>query len=218
MYLSSELEVMLVPQKDLLLGRWEYFEEIYQRTCDGKPREIFEKRVFGDRQLVFCAPHATELFARGRLKPAEARTGSLADLMAEYFGGVSLKTIGYPLSTAGLRDEVSTLPSEYIFIDLHGMRDVYGIDLCVGLGPQPNVLCNRIGGALLHLSESNSLKCSVNEPFAATSPHTLTRLVQSQKGVALQVELSHECRDFKNRNKNLQVIHTLIGALKRFIP
>jgi len=197
-----------------LLERWRYFEEAHLALNESRPSKVYEGKVFGETPLVFCAPHATKMFARGRLKLNEGRTGSLADLLAEYFGGTSIKTVGYPLSTAPLKDEAAVLAEGKILFDLHGMQDNYGIDMNIGLGPAPDSTTDKICRHILTYAQASHLKASVNAPFSAKATHTITRLIQSRGGQALQLEFSHKCRDLRNHDKNGSVLKTLILALK----
>ena len=155
-----------------VLARFQEFEKNHRYLSDGSASIPYEFSCYGKAPFVFCAPHASMLFARGRFKKRELATGALAQTLANAIGACSLKTCGYALSTDPLKTHALELAKEgRMLVDLHGMTSFHGCDICVGRGVAPSENTLELIDSLLRAGELLGLKIAVDKPFAGTSRH-----------------------------------------------
>ena len=89
---------------------------------------------------------------------------------------------------------VETLCSGKVWvIDLHGMSDDYGVDMCLGRGPKPEAAQEPMIG--LFTRHFPDLTVSIDEPFSGRPSHTILSYISSQRATGLQVEISARWRD-----------------------
>ncbi|WP_167140536.1 hypothetical protein [Diaminobutyricimonas sp. TR449] len=81
-----------------------------------------------------------------------------------------------------------------LIIDLHGMSDSHGIDLCVGLGRHPGGLA--IEASQVIQNAFAGYRVTENYPFSAQADYTLTSFVQREHMTeCIQVEIGAAYRD-----------------------
>jgi hypothetical protein len=77
-----------------------------------------------------------------------------------------------------------------LLIDLHGMRDSYGPDVDIGLGPRPSDDVVSASNDLAKAISALGMKAGVNQVFSGDRPETLTSWAQ-QRGInAFQLEIA----------------------------
>lgn len=173
--------------------------------------------------LLFTAPHAVHHYHSAALpdKKSDARTGGLCELLAEQLGVSTLAAASFfdGWDSWVERDDVfkriltKVAIKKPFVIDLHGMGDSHGVDVCIGLGPNPNERAQRV--ALQLKAALSSLNVAINSPFAARSPRTVTSYVQSLGGDAMQIEIAARLRDPHNSPVAAGTFaHAMIEALK----
>lgn len=154
----------------------------------------------GDTGAVFTAPHAVSHWRETRSKLADLNTGGMAMTLAASTGSTALVQAGaalrdgnwyeYAEFKGALRAE---LPTATAVLDLHGMRDNYGVDVCIGLGQDPAASGSLVQVVHDHL-ESAGLVVAVNDPFDAAFPGTVTSFCQRAGVPAVQLEMSRTVR------------------------
>lgn len=154
-------------------------------------------RGVAGEHLVFSAPHEVAQVRDGQPKLAEPGTGRLALAAATLLGAGGISTALSQTADPNWDREHpyiyavgSLAPATAAVIDLHMMLP-RGIDVCVGLGPDPA----SVDGLWQPFVESlvrRDLKVAINWPFPA-GRRTVTGKLQSQSRLAIQIEFSTDC-------------------------
>lgn len=143
---------------------------------------------------LVTAPHAVAHWRDGARKPADMGTGFLADVLAQLLDADVVVAEGEQ-SRDGNYDPDGVFKAALagftprLVLDVHGMADRHGPDVCLGLGGLPRAaepLAEVFAGAL----RSAGFVVSVNVPFAATGDHTVTSTFQRRGIAALQLEVA----------------------------
>lgn len=156
----------------------------------------------GTRPLLLSAPHAVNHPRDGKSKMADRRTGGLAEVLADELGAYLLVLAG-PLEHA---DEWAERTDDFrraldtaadaglLVVDIHGMSDSHGLDVCLGLGERASALSRDAADTLRSALERAGFTVAVGKPFPATAPHTVVSRVQAVGGHAVQVEIAARLR------------------------
>lgn len=154
--------------------------------------------------ILFCAPHALNHFRHGNVKVADVYTGSLCRILSNQTKQASLvptclgdKSCDLGLGHGYLQSVRDAAAKGQFIVDLHGMSDLHGFDLCLGTGPNPSA---RVLQLVDFLTENLiDYSVSVNTPFNAMADYTVTNYVQTKLfGDALQVEIAARLRSPDN--------------------
>lgn len=184
-----------------LVQDWSAFEQQYQRNYyHGSHMPGTVHQAPGTTPVLFSAPHAVGHWRETRMKVADVGTGGLTDILHTLTGASTIVQAGaairdgnwYP--NAELKRPLArALDGVNAVIDLHGMRDNYGIDVCIGLGalPETSVDLARILDTTLR---KHGIQVAVNDPFNATHPGTVTSFCQSAGTPAVQLEIARKLR------------------------
>jgi len=146
--------------------------------------------------ILFSAPHEVIHIRDGAEKRAETGTRALAFALARYTSGSGIATapeqsgdpnwdIGHPYV-----NRAQALAEDCPTVDIHMMRP-RGVDLCIGLGPHPE-LAEGLWPVFVEEAVAAGLRVSVNWPFAG-SPRTVTGQLQARGLRAIQIEVCYEC-------------------------
>jgi hypothetical protein len=151
---------------------------------------------------IFSAPHSVKHSRRGKAKSADEFTGSLARALGMK---LSVTSVAAPLRERHLDDFSRRqdlfadalrpfLRPDAVVFDLHGMKDTHQLDICLGSGLRLGASFARpLGNALT--AAQPKLRVSINKPFAAKQPYTVTHVAQvAQARHAVQVEISRTYR------------------------
>jgi hypothetical protein len=195
-----------------LLRHWISAEQDYRsRGHDGR-RPAGAVKICGNTasKVIFTAPHAVNHLRDGEAKNADIWTGSLAETLAFATGNCSLTVNSSANDDPNWDLEIGTfkgtlarlLDNNQVVIDLHGMKDDYDIDICIGLGPSPNQQSQVMADSLADSFCERGLRVSFNWPFSATRPSTITSFVQSRRLTALQVEVAAKYRQPKKHSSS----------------
>ncbi|MFC7330015.1 hypothetical protein [Marinactinospora rubrisoli] len=158
------------------------------------------RRVRGRVPVLLSAPHAVNHPREGRTKLADLGTGGLALLVAELTGARALAALS-PVPdrdwadrrdpfAAALRAE---LADGAVVLDLHGMRDVHGMDVCLGTALRRDPATARLRDAALRALRGFTV--TVDDPFPGAAPHTVLTEVAASGRAGLQVEIAGRLRD-----------------------
>lgn len=177
----------------------------------------------GSRPLLLTAPHAVTHTRRGAAKLADMGTGGLAEVLALQHDTHSLTMAG-PDTADGNYDPhgafktalLQRLPAVHTVLDLHGMQDCHGPDVCIGRGPQRLIADDVIDLALEHL-RGHGFTVSLDAPFNARHEHTVTATAQHAGVPAIQLEIRRGLRTGapgdERRARFLKAMSTLVERL-----
>ena len=195
--------------------RWRSLYESQEwRSPDHDVREVSGLGV------LLTAGHASAHVNResGLTKAAEVGTGPLAIALAEASGAAGL-VLGRAVRANPNHDEVGECSFKQrvlwllsqqarVVLDLHGMRDEHGVDVCLGEGLDPG---GRIGRIAVSAFEEVGLRVVCNDPFDARRSGTVTRSVQEAGGDALQIEIARSLRGVEYDEKRERFFEALCG-------
>lgn len=195
----------LLKQSDLvglLLSRGRSFREQAESYAVAQPiAPIF----YGKTPLLVCASHATPHVRHGAAKPAERLTGSLSISLAQSLDATVIVPIA-PQSDDPNYDIDDAAPYKmaiaevlcdfHLLLDLHGMKDHWGPDICVGTGAESlSSRSQQLLSFLAHRCTQSGIAMSIDYPFTSTSKGTVASFSRRHGCEALQMELSLRCRE-----------------------
>jgi hypothetical protein len=191
--------VPLAPEDEL---RCEELGYLRQLASGPRERELSPKgpwEFLRGEGLLFSAPHEAAQLRDGFEKVAERGTAELAFALAHATGGSAIATVGHQLGDPSWEVGhpyiacAEILAGSWPIIDLHMMRP-RGVEICIGLGPQPK-LSDDLWRPFMEEAVGSGLRASINWPFGANNPRTVTGQLQRKGRRAIQLELSWECYD-----------------------
>jgi len=151
------------------------------------------------RGIVLSAPHQAAHMREGARLPAESGSAELAFALARNVGGSALCTVepqsGDPNWDVGhpYCDLAYELASGSPVLDFHKMKP-RGVDMCVGLGPHPE-MTEKLWVPIVKEAVAAGLRVSINWPFRAAGPVTVTGQLQERGLSVVQIELVFDCYD-----------------------
>lgn len=176
--------------------------------------------------LLLTAPHATKHGRFDGIKDEDAFTGSLALLLGRELESSVIAAAHCDPDTQHptqlSRDFLAALdelaPEHHLLVDVHGMSDHHGVGVCIGTGavdPADDTLAPVVESLLRGLE---SFTPSVNVPFSAQAPYTLTTHAQTLGIPAIQVEIAARYRTpgKGDEKEHARFIEHLITALQPF--
>ena len=160
-------------------------------------------------RVLLTAPHGGNQLRDGVVKAADQYTAALALLLAELTGAAALVCIGGPYpdpawpAPAGAEGPALEVAQQFssatlgrkVVLDLHGMRNDHGPDICLGLGASPSRRELLLAGRLVRLGKRLGLSVTVNSPFRGDRATSVTSLAQLSGVTALQIEIARRLRD-----------------------
>jgi hypothetical protein len=172
----------------------------------GKPDELLvDLRA---KPVLLTAGHSVAQVRDGKRKPPDLRTGGLAELVAAHASASALTAVGSGLGDPNRDREhpfkvaVAELLDEHLFLlDLHGMADRFGLDLCIGSGGAEDSASLELATRCQESAEAAGFRASIDDPFAAREETTITRTAQRLGYVAVQLEITASRRDPARRGK-----------------
>jgi N-formylglutamate amidohydrolase len=162
--------------------------------------EAPERLVYipGTSGILLTAPHSTRHIRQGATKPADLATGALAATLASLSQSSALLVYGDQLGDAAWTDDhplkqrlVDLLPKHRLVLDLHGMRDDWGVDICIGTAGSPS---NPLASLVQRAATRRGLIAALNTPFDARRPATITAFTIRHAVSALQIEVARRFR------------------------
>jgi len=176
------------------------------------------------RKILFCAPHAFNHFRYNKIKVADIFTGSLCQVLAKATGQSGIVStcpdnnpdymgFGYKY----LHQIERAVSNKLLIVDLHGMSNKYGLDVCIGVGANPSIRVNQLVKCLMN--DLVDYRVSINEPFAALAEYTITNFVQTKLlGDAVQIEIASKLRDPTNNPIECGVfLRTIAKSFSRYL-
>ena len=205
------------------LAEWARRESKYRANSYqgiGAPDELFI--ATGTRLVLLTAPHSVAQVRDGERKKPDLRTGGLAELVAVETEAGTLTALG---SGAGdpnwdaeheFKRALDELTKTHPFVlDLHGMDDRYGLDVCIGSGSVKQNHNASLVAKCEASARSAGLRVSVDHPFSGDSPWTITSTAQRLGCSAVQIEIAAHRRDpQRNPEGSLEVARWLIGLVQ----
>lgn len=151
--------------------------------------------------VLISAPHAVNHHRFGASKRADRRTGGLAEVVGEATGAGVLTAAGR-VSEWGSWEErtdgfVRILRREALrrtlILDLHGMGDRHGTDVCIGTGGESGPALRRAVGCLDR--QFAGYRVSIDDPFDGSQWYTVLQYGRELGIAVIQLELSASLRD-----------------------
>jgi len=207
------------------IGRWITLNEPYANNSN-RGAGALDSATYIERNsssLLLTAPHSVRHYRDENLqdKKADVWTGGLCEILGEELDVPTLTATGFKQEwhTWDERSDdfknivVAAIDRHAFVVDLHGMQDHHNVDVCIGLGPKPTakvmLFADKLSAAL------SPLNVSINKPFDATPPFTVTSFVQSRGGDGLQIEIASRFRRPKsNPEESSYFVQTLANALR----
>lgn len=190
-------------QKNDFLDEWLALEEVFSinnYNPIGDDEVIYLDGDSDNHRVLFCAPHALNHYRNNQLKVADVFTGSLCQLLAKQTNQPGLVAIAPTKESDNLgfgHDYINHIKNKVdtgvLIVDIHGMSDLHGYDICIGTGPNPSDRVNELAENLAN--DLSEYKISINYPFSALAKHTITNFVQADlKGDSIQIEIASRLR------------------------
>jgi hypothetical protein len=193
----------LAPDPWSLADRWDELEAKYRANkYDGMAAPDAILHSPGASHLILTAPHSLNHFRGERFKLADRWTGGLCQILGSSLRVTTLIPIGRISSwdTWESRNDAfkvtldKAVTSGSLVVDLHGMSDTYGIDVCIGTGHDPRSLTKQ--AATMLAQELPNYRVSMNDPFTATPSFAVVSYVQGRLNAnALQLEIAARLRN-----------------------
>lgn len=185
-------------------NHWDRLESRYRDTnYEGVGRSDSVRFSARNSYMVLTAPHSLSHWRDSSIKLADRWTGGLCDLLSVEFELTAVTCTGpigvwdvWSERTDDFKETLdSLLHSERMVVDIHGMQDRHGIDVCVGLGPHPSEEGMRAASTLSE--ELVGYRVRINDPFAATKDYTVASYVQNLRcgSGAVQLEIAAGLRN-----------------------
>lgn len=181
------------------LAAW--YDEHYDLPLGANPAfPLFESTGSG---VLLTAPHAVRtVTAAGETKVADYSTGALVRAVGEASGGACLVAHSPwpgnanvdPFESCVFKQRMVGLLAGGLtsVLDVHGMRNDHGADVCVGTHVDgPSALADYVSDVL----GEHGLRCRHNDPFGARSPHTVTATALRSGAHAVQLEIATRWRE-----------------------
>jgi hypothetical protein len=174
----------------------------------------------GSKDIVFTASAAVNYFRGDAQMPAAMFTGS-AVLMLGQLTGQSAVAVSGPAAQLPVREKpeasfvthLNSVVSDTSFVfELRGIRD-RAYDVSIGTGPAPDERTQAVTVELVAGFRARGLRVSVNEPFSALPPWTVTSYAQTQMGLsAIQVQVSKSLRSPANNKAGAIMLFAVLRA------
>lgn len=172
-------------------------------------------------RVALSAPHAVNVLRNGALKFADLHTGGLCAALAkrcDVSSVVRSRTTEEPTGWAERDDQfaeglLGLLDEAEVVLDLHGMSDDHGVDICLGRGTAPSPEHDELID-LFH-DHFRGLRISVDEPFSGRPAHTVMSLLASRGQLGLQVEIARHWRDPADLPESAAVLIEGLAAVIR---
>lgn len=184
------------------------------------------RRVEGAGVLL-TAPHATRHWrtlpdGTKWQKVADARTGAMAEALANATGATALITGGDwggdansdPVEECGFKQEVRALITEgwvHSVIDLHGMKDAHGVDVVIGNGHES---VGEMEELVMERLDEVGLSHRLNLPFAGSGAGTVRTCAVAFGARSVQLEIARCCRE---PQQGAERTEAMLWALARIV-
>lgn len=190
--------------KNNLIEKWLELETIFSNNnynpIGGDQVIYWEGSPISSQKVLFCAPHALNHYRDNQLKIADVFTGSLCQLLAERTDQPGLISVApdKKVDNLGFGFEYinhikSKVADSAMIIDIHGMSDAHGYDICIGTGPNPSARVKKLANNLA--CDLSDYSVSINYPFNAQSKYTMTNFIQTNlMGDSIQIEIASKLR------------------------
>lgn len=156
--------------------------------------------------VIFTAPHSTKTFVAKKEKMADMFTGALAVLCGETSQCSVITRQKFVEQKEKIIDFAESVcdVEKHLFLDIHGMSEKSGFDLCIGLGGLDEKDCPQMF-FIKELAKKYGLKYVVNHPDYMGVPGFAGRYLRKyNKFGVLQLEWCKEFRDFYNHSDLVQ--------------
>lgn len=168
-----------------------------------------------DTQPVIIAQHNAQHTRFGQPKKAEPGTGDIADSVADRIHTTALvqhTPIRFNSDNIAQRtDPLATQARQVInnhtpVIDIHGMNNTNGANIAIARGNHITDWERHITQKLVDNFRHNGWSVSIDKPFTASAPWTMSGYAESVNTDAVQIELAPSLRTGNNKNRVSEAI------------
>ena len=186
-----------------LTSLWDEIESKYRANMYDGDKEFGSARLItSTSRILLTAPHSVNHFRYGKVKWADRWTGGLCELIAKRAVSNALIPDGPIPSWEQWEDRTDLfavlLRNQHplVVLDVHGMSDKHEVDVCMGHGPAADGRSIGYARAIQAALEADGYIVSVNHPFDAVPPFTVTAYEQIVlETAAIQIEIRAGLRD-----------------------
>ena len=172
---------------------------------------------YGPTPLLISAPHETPQTRRHQYKAAEPMTGPLAIILAQALSATVMIPVviqkddpNYDsFNQSDYKQQLADIIADYkLLVDLHGMSDHWGGDICVGVADgQVSKTASRVIACL-----KKHLKTTINQPFSSAYPNTIAAFGRRRGCQSLQLELAAHLRQPETVVETYSILKASLGA------
>ena len=209
---------------------WDLFQYRYSIASSNylTDEECICLNKFGERGLIFSAPHSVQHLRENKTKIIEIGTGGLAEVLALLNKSISICSISciksdpnWDVQEGVYKKTIKNILQEnnknIFLVDIHGIKNEYGYDINIGTGIKPDKKNRMIVEKAIKLGNTNGINVSIDNPFNAKRRTTITSFSQELGADAIQLEIAQKFRkpleDNNAASKILSFINELIKEL-----
>lgn len=197
------------------------------RYCGTEPADSLYA-LAGTRRsnVLVTAPHAVVHHRPERRKGADVASGGMALAVAALLGARCLVAAGEQ-SHDGNRSPAGTFKQAVheaiddgvsVVLDIHGMADSFGIDVCLGTGADERGTRPLYEPLRLEL-QAQGRSVSVNDPWGASHPDTVTNTAHARGVAAVQLEVANRWRQpWDHAQRSARFVLGLAAAAEHALP
>ena len=201
--------------------RFDELNEPYRHANMAFDAAKLNLRRHGSASVVLTAPHAGWQTRNGRPKLPDSGTGGLAEMMAERSDALAITVSGNQLDDPNFDTSIgpfkatvlAELAEHPFVIDLHALRRSRPIDIDIGLGPAPDATTQLLAVELQRRACAAGFVATINDPFDARPPGTITAFAQTHGAQALQIEINSRLLNSDNPDRLKALIEWLDGVV-----
>jgi len=167
-------------------------------------------------RVVLIAPHnISHVKGNGQPGAPEVYTGSIALYLGRkkniwtILQARSPISIGDSFSPVFYNELESMMVSGKIYLDIHGAKNDYGFDICLGTGGN----ISNEQQDIIHIFKNifKDFNVVVNEPFAANFKNSTPKLAEKVGSVGIQIEIARKLRS------NDWLMESFVNTFETFI-
>ena len=173
------------------------FRQEAESYRESQPTKIIRS---GATPLLISAPHATPHTRKGVIKAVDHITGALAMALGQSLKATAILPVAPQPDDpnfdtnedAPYKKKLGEMIGDYrLLIDLHGMQDHWGDDICVGTGRSTlTTQLQQLIDTLKSNCTRSGLTMVIDHPFASCDPGTVSSFARKHGCEALQLELA----------------------------
>lgn len=191
-----------------------------------KSHTLSHEIISGSKKVMLSAPHSVTQIRNGKEKLSEPQTGALL----KYLNKVTNCPVIYKTKNCNDDanfDAVSPYKKDLetfiknnnvnLLLDLHQLSQKRSEEINIGTDNFKNVNDKDLLNKIISVFEKNNLKVSIDMPFSATRPNTVSKYVFTTCNItALQIEINNNLV-WSNNVSELTRVKDVFNSLKEII-